>query len=174
MIYNYEKRVLLMTIKELSIEIEKKYNFYFPKSKCFVKFSKNLYSSIYITCFLAGDKTENICNYWDNDLFKIRFEIDNDNKPFKKEFTIDSLLPDNLLLTNHSKYYLIKPIYNKYNAYDSKSLKFRKSKGNCNKILNSLEKFFIELKKELISDLENDIISKINHKKLLKNKLEVL
>jgi hypothetical protein len=159
-----------MIIKDFLKEIETMYNKQFPTSKIFVKFNTNLYSSIIISCMLAGNNTENAGNYWENDMFNIRFSIDNEGRAFQKDITIDSELPENLQIESSMYSYLIKP-ENKYHAYSSHKLTFRKTKGNVEKILNTLDKFFVKLKCELLQDIEKELIHN-NHLNLLLEKLK--
>jgi hypothetical protein len=158
-----------MKTKELIAEIENAYSRYFPNSKIFVNFSTNLYPSIYITCFLAKDKSENSGGYWDNDILNVRFMIGGENfREFSKDITLDSELSI-ITLENQSKNYHIKPD-NKYMVYSGKDLSFRKVQGNADKILKSLKTFFEKMKLSLQDDLNNDKIHD-HHVNLVINKL---
>ena len=70
---------------------------------------------------------------------------------------------------NLSKSYLIKP-QNKYLAYSRTMLKFRKINGDEQKIAKGFEKFIKNLKEQLQSDINNDLIHK-NFIELLKSKI---
>lgn len=158
-----------MKTSELMSEIEKTYYNHFPNSKIFVKHSNNLFNSIRINCFLAGDKSENSGNYWDNDIFNIRFQIMGENgRELPVNTSIDSELGI-LTLENDGKSYLIIP-ENKYMAYGSKSVNFRKVQGDTNKIIFALDKFFSNLKKSLTSDFESGNITS-NHVEIVKRKI---
>jgi len=157
-----------MKINELIQQIENTYNKHFPLSKCFVKLSTNLYSSIFIDCHLAGDKTELYNGYWENDIFRIRFSIDTDKGAFKNINEM-SEVPENLRMEIDSKSYLLKPA-NPHMAFDRRNLSFRKTKGNAKKIVATLDKYFAKLKEELIKDLQAGLIHK-NHINLLTEKL---
>lgn len=156
-------------MKKFLEEIEKTYHKYLPNSKCKAVFSKNIYSSISVYCFLANDKTELFNGYWDNDMINIRFTIDTGKGEFDKDINVESELPDNLKLEANSKSYTIKPT-EKYMAYGRRKVYFRKTVGNGDKIIKTLDKFFNKLYNQLQDDLEHDIIHD-NHRKLLINKL---
>ena len=160
-----------MTMKKFLEEIEKTYSKYFPNSKCFVKLSKNLYHSISINCFLANDRIELSGGYWENDMFSITFWIDTEKGQFDKNIILDSEVPNNLKLECTNKSYLIKP-NTKYMAYGRTKLTFRKTVGNDEKILKSLDKFFKKLYDSLLEDIENNNIHE-KHIELLKRKLEI-
>jgi len=158
-----------MNTTQLITEIEKTYYNHFPKSKIFVKFNTNLYRSISITCCLAGDKSENISGYWDNDILNVRFRIIGEKfKEFSKNVDLESEL-ETVSLENYSKSYHVKPT-SPYMVYSSKQLSFRKIDGNPEKIIKSLDGFFIKLKNSLLADLETDNIHP-NHLELVKNKI---
>ena len=108
-----------MNIEKFKSEIEKTYKSHFPNSKVSVMSKSRLYNSIYIQCFLAGDKTENQGNYWDNDMMYIIFEIDSNGKELPENF--ESELPNELTFTSDRRWYYIKPD-NKYNAYKSERI----------------------------------------------------
>lgn len=158
-----------MIMKELTQEIERSYNKYFKNSKCFVNFSKNLYSSISINCFLANNKEELTNGYWENDMFSIRFSIDTERGQFSKDIDINSEVPENLKLEANAKSYVLRPSVS-YMAYDRKKLSFRKTIGDSKKIIATLDKFFKKLHEELEKDLQLNLIHD-NHKNLLIEKL---
>lgn len=159
-----------MLIKEFIQEAENIYNKYFPLSKCFIRFSKNLYSNITIACFLAGDKKENSNNYWENDMFNIRFSIDTITGQFPNNIDENSIIPNNLVLECNRKSYDIKP-ESKYLVYDTKKVDFRKVKGDSKKLLQALDKFFKKLYAQLRDDLQAGIIHE-HFKELLIKKLQ--
>ncbi len=160
-----------MITSEFCSNLESIYNKHFPQSKAFAKFDSRLYSSIYVNLFLAGSKEENSGSYWDNDMLHITFRIVTPSGEFPKDVTLDSELPEIILIENVHKSYWLKP-EDKYSAYGRRKLSFRKAEGNAEKILKVFEKFCIALKKSLIEDLQNDLIHN-NHKELLTKKLGV-
>jgi hypothetical protein len=160
-----------MITSKLCSSLESIYNKHFPHSKAFAKFDSRFYSSIYVNLFLAGSKEENSRSYWDNDMLHITFRIVTPSGEFSKDVTIDSELPEIILIENVNKSYWLKP-EDKYSAYGRRKLSFRKAEGNVEKILQVFEKFCIALKKSLVEDLQNDLIHS-NHKELLTKKLGV-
>jgi hypothetical protein len=158
-----------MKTSELIVAIENTYSKHFPNSKIFVKFSTNLYSSISVRCFLAGDKNENSGGYWDNDILNVIFMISSENfKEFPKGVTLDSELGI-IGIENNGKSYNTKPD-NQYMAFGRKELSFRRVQGNTEKIIKVLNTFFEKMKTSLQDDLKQDRIHK-DHIDLVKNKL---
>lgn len=158
-----------MKLNELLEGIKNSYLKYFPNSLCKAKYSDNLYSSIYVKCYIGKEKDEFANGIIQNDMLHVSFLIDNEGKQLPKELTLDSEIPNNLSLENKQKSFLTKPD-SEYLVYGSKSLAFRKTKGDGEKIIKTLDKFFSKLRDELINELENDNI----HDKdveLLKRKL---
>jgi hypothetical protein len=160
-----------MLVKDFTKKVEETYNRYLPASKCFARLSTNLHPSISISCFLANDKTELYNRYWENDMMNIRFSIDTEKGEFPKDIMNDSEIPNNLQLTIWSKSYLLKPLKSNM-CYDGKQLPFRKTKGDSQKIINTLDKYFLKLHAELLQDLKNNLIHD-NHKNLLISKLAI-
>ena len=157
-----------MRMNELITNIENSYYRYFPDSKIFVKFS-TFYPSISVKCYLAGDKTENISNYWNNDILNIQFMISGENfREFSRDINQESEL-NIVSLENNYKSYHIKPD-SPYMVYSRRKLSFRKVQGNSEKIIKSLDDFFKKLKKSLLDDLNNGNIHK-NHLDIARVKL---
>jgi hypothetical protein len=164
-----KQEVFTMTINEFLKQIEGSYNKHFTKSKCFARYANNLYRSIGIKCYLAGDNKENSGNYWDNDMFNIGFSITLDTGEFTKDTTPETDIPNNLELKAWHKTYFTKP-ENKYNVYGSNTLKFRKTVGDPKKIIKTLDVFFAKLKEELIKEIDLNNIHE-NYLELLKTKI---
>jgi hypothetical protein len=147
-----------MIMQDFLTEIEKTYSAHFPYSRVSVQFNKNLYSSIFIRCYLAGDKIENSGKSWDNDMFMIIFQIDTTSGEFPRSITLDSVMPDNLVMESTYNHYHIKPD-SPYLVYSSKKpVNYRKVKGDYHKILNTFDKYCNGLKESLLDDLSNDRI----------------
>lgn len=158
-----------MKLNELLTGIKEAYGKYFPESLCKVQYSDNLYSSIYINCYIGKDKEEFANGIMQNDMLGISFLIDSNGKQLPKGLIADSEIPESLLLENKSKSYLTKP-ENQYLCYSNKSISFRKTKGEGEKIIKTLDKFFKKLHDELVAELEADNIHD-SHKELLIKKL---
>jgi len=158
-----------MKINELIQQIESTYSKHFPLSRIHVDYVGNIYRSISIVCYLAGNSTEVYNKIWRNDMLNISFSIDAELGEFEKGTTIESELPEKLKMEVKCKNYLIKP-NSKNLVYSRRELAFRKTKGNAKKILTTLDKYFAKLKEELKSDL---LIGNItdNHMELLTEKL---
>jgi hypothetical protein len=146
-----------MQVKTLLSEFEKSYHSHFQHSAISAKFSKGIYSSIYIRLYLANDKSELSGGYWDNDILTIIFCIDTATGEFPREIDLESELPNNLVMENSSKHYHIKPPSSMY-AYGSRKLSYRKTTGEASKILASFDKFCDGLKKSLQDDLQAENI----------------
>lgn len=166
----YKRGLLKMKMNEFINEIQGTYYKYFKDSKIQVDFTSNLYNSIYIKCLLARDKTEVAHGIIDNDMLHIKFSIDHNGKAFDKDITINSIVDFNDLNLNcWDKSYLIKP-NDRFLAYSSRKLTFRKTKGDTKKVISTLDKFFKKLKDQLISDYNENMIHK-SHIEIVKKKL---
>jgi len=148
-----------MKFKEFTQEIQQSYNKYFPHSRCFIELSKGFHYNIYLRCFLANNVEELASGYWNNDMFDIRFFITPPKGQFEKDFTVNSDLPEDLIIEFHSNSYVIKPPTN-YLVYGRHKVFFRKTKGDSKKIIKTLEKFFLNLSNSLKDDLEKNNIHK--------------
>ena len=144
-----------MKTSEFIQAIETAYSSKFPQSKAFVKMSHNLYSQIRIDFMSAETKEENAMNYWENDCFSIGFTISSENGQLPKDLTLDSELPQNLLLESKCNSYRIKP-ENQYMFCSYKKVSFRKTKGNDTKLLKTIESFIDKLHESILSDIENN------------------
>jgi len=158
-----------MKINELMQAIENTYSKHFPLSRISVDYVGNIYRSISIVCYLAGDSTEVYNKIWRNDMLNIRFSIDAESGEFEKGTTEESELPENLKIEVNCKNYLIKP-NNSHLVYSRRELKYRKTKGNAKKIIATLDKYFIKLKLQLQEDLKDEMITD-NHKELVLTKI---
>ena len=158
-----------MKINEFMQQIETTYSKHFPLSRISVDYVGNIYRSISIVCYLAGNNTEVYNKIWRNDMLNIRFSIDAESGEFEKGTTIESEIPEKLKMEVNCKNYLIKP-NNSHLVYSRRELTFRKTKGNAKKIVATLDKYFTKLKEELKNDLLAGNITD-NHKELLTKKL---
>lgn len=158
-----------MKLNELLTGIKEAYGKYFPESLCNVSYNDNLYSNIYIKCYIGKDKEEFANGIIQNDMLGISFSIDSNGKQLPKGLIADSEIPEILSLENKSKSFLTKA-ENQYMCYGRKDISFRKTKGEGEKIIKTLDKFFKKLHDELVAELEADNIHE-NHKELLTKKL---
>ena len=153
-----------MKYSEFKAAVEENYKKYFPFSMCSVKLYSGLGKMIFIDCYLAGNKEEFPNRISQNDMFKIGFCIS-----VQDNFTMDSDMPENMVMEVQSKCYNIKP-ENPHCCYSSRSLPYRKTKGNTKKVLSTLDKYFRVLKENLVADLYNQNITK-EHGMLLVDKI---
>ena len=131
-------------------DIEKSYKKYFPKSLINIRITDMLgIKSIYAECYLAKDESEVPHRILDNDTFRIKFSIEN-----LENFND---LPDVMMLEWYYKSIKLNPSDDFYYC-DFKQLPFRKTKGDADKILKTLDKYFKLLKNTVIEELENDNI----------------
>ncbi|SRR5258706_4648131 len=152
-----------MQTQEFTKAIERTYHSYFPSSAISVTFHSSLYRSIWITCYLAGNKEELSGKIWGNDILNISFSIESDSGEFSRDVTLESELPENLVLEVEHKSYAIKPETHNM-AYGKRKLSFRKMQGNATKLLQVFDKYFAQLKESLTIDLASNVISEGYHK----------
>ena len=106
--------------------------------------------TIFIDCYLAKDKTEFPNNIVQNDPMKVTFAI-----TVPDDITVDNYLPEAITLEAYQRCYATKP-ENKYLYCDLKKVAFRKTTGNPDKILKTLDKFFAKLHNSMVEDYKND------------------
>lgn len=141
------------TVSEFIDEIKAVYHKYLPDSGCAVKLSKVLGKTLWIDFYLAGDNSEVANGYWVNDMFKISFSI-----YLPDDIELSSDMPENLTLEAHNSWIAVKPT-SKYVAYDSKKIPFRKTTGDCKKILTTLDRYTKRLYDILVATYENDEVA---------------
>ena len=131
-------------------DIEKTYKKYFPESLINIHKEEMLSSkNIYAECYLAKDASEVPYRQLANDMFDVTFCIEK-LKNFNE-------LPDSIQLIWNYKSIKLKPSDERY-YYDRKQLPFRKTKGDADKILKTLDRCFKLLKNTVIEEFENDNI----------------
>jgi len=158
-----------MKVNEFIQTVKESYYKQFPKSHINVSLSTNLCPSIGIVCYLSKDNTEVANGIINNDMFHVRMSVARQIGHLGNTITNDDVLPDDLELELYSKSYTIKP-KNRYHVYDSLKLPFRKTKGNSDKLVKTLDGYFKKLKDSLENSLEKDLIHD-NYKELLISKI---
>jgi len=142
-----------MNINQLQNEIKEKFLTQFPHSRIFIKYG-GFARTIWINCFLSEDNSECSNGIIHNDMFKISFEItSSEGYEFSKDVNLESELGE-VALESHSNHYTI--LSDDSRLYcDHKKVSFRKSVGTPEKIIQSLDKFFIKLKLSVSEDIQN-------------------
>ena len=142
----YLKEEETKEIKEFVNDIEKTIKKYFKNSTLDVKYSTNLLESIWIY-FAIGEKKYWSYGYADNSPVNVKCSIykatENSNFLEKMEFK-----------PQISKIY-IKPENPQYMEYDSVKIPARKATGNKDKILNTIDKLFSNVKKLTKENIPN-------------------
>lgn len=139
-------------------KLELAYKEVFKNSK--IAITKNSFSGnnvLWVQLYLAKNESEEINGYFDNDILGIIFKI-------------TKTAENNYIIENIQNRYLVKPT-NKYLAYESKKVAFRKTQGNEDKIITAFKKYVENLHKALLEDLEQGNIHE-NHLELVKEKLK--
>lgn len=149
---------------ELLNSIKESYIKQFPNSIIIAQLHKGIGKSLYVKCYMSGKKEEFHNGIEENDMLSVTFWCHN----IPRDTELDSELPENIEMECTEKSYLIKP-ENKYLCYGRRKLSYRKTQGT-EKIIKSLDKFFVKLKESLENDLENGNITD-DHKELLISKL---
>lgn len=159
-----------MTVQDFMSKIEDTYHKYFPNSACFARFKMFLGKPyIAIHCFFAKDQSELSGGYWENDMINISFNI---NLPKDIEST-DDYMPDSVVLeTMRGTSFLTKPYKpeDKYCAYGTTKVPFRKTTGTPTKIIASFDKFSKKLYDTIVSEYNADHLDS-KHAELAKNKI---
>jgi hypothetical protein len=147
-------------VKNFMENVENTYHKYFPNSLASVCIFSGLGKHISISCYLAKDRSEELHGYFENDMFNVSFMID---------LTKDGKFPSTLVLESTKSSFSTKPS-SPYLAYGYKKVPFRKTKGDAEKILKTLDKYFSVLKKSVKEELDNDNIHNL-HIDLVKSKI---
>ena len=117
----------------------------FPKSMVDCEFSNRLYNSITLRFSLGKDKSEYANGYVQNDPFFTSLQIDVQGK----ELSTDGSLPNILTVTCRNQNIVIKPSQGSYSSRDNLKVPFRKTNGDSKKIIDTVKKYFISVKKTL-------------------------
>ena len=154
-----------MTIEEFMQKVKAIYAKHFPDSRCHVQLTKNLGCAIFIDFYLAKDSSEVFNGYAVNDMFQCGFDIFLEGR---KE--LNDLMPDSMVLEAMKSVIKIRP-ENRYLAYDTVKIPFRKTTGNAKKILAALEKYVTRLASIVHEEYDKDTISD-GYKDLLDSKID--
>lgn len=146
-----------MTFAEFKEQVNALYKAEFPNSACSVSKGALGRDTFFITFYLAGNQSEFPNRIAQNDLFNISFHILQNVGRYDDGIEIkdDVELPDTLILDAFDKSILTKPD-NKYMAYGSISLPFRKTTGTPEKILETLKRYIAKIKSTLVDLYHND------------------
>lgn len=140
-----------MKLNELQAQIEESYHYYFPNSRIFVNYSDKFGATITIGCYLAGDKTENPGNYWDNDLFHVSLTIHGESgRQLPKGLQADSELPEIMELSQYLSYFFTKTD-DKYKYCESEKFSFRKNSGDAAKLVKYIDKYFASMREKVLT-----------------------
>lgn len=156
-----------MKYSEFKSLIEKTYAGKFPESFCNVRICKfSGWANIGIDCYLAKSDKECAYGYYDNDPMKVKFAVE---LPRGFNENADEL-PENLTLESRAHYYHIKPVKDKWLAYESRDIPFRKSSGTPEKLAQVFGKFVGKLHDSLADDVKNNALH-VNHAALAAEKI---
>lgn len=154
-----------MKFAEFKDVVQEEYRKILPNSMCQVYVYKCLGKSLDIVCRMAGNEKEFSHGIAGNDMLHVSFSIslpDNFNKD-------EDELPDALVMEVKGKSYRIKP-ENPMSYCSSRSLPYRKTKGNADKFVKTIGRYFTTLRSSLEDDLKAGNIH-VDNIKLLEEKL---
>ena len=159
-----------MTVQEFMDIIENTYHKYFPNSKCLIKFG-NLLGTPYILirCYLANSASELSGGYWENDMMHISFNV---NLPKNITSTDDSLPTTITIEVVNGPTFATKPYKpeDKYCAYGSVKIPFRKTSGTPSKVVTSFDRFSSKLYDTISREYADGHLD-AQHEKVAKTKL---
>lgn len=162
-----------MNVSQFREEAKQVYAKYFDGSRLIVESTHGIFRNIVVSCYLVKDQSEAINGISQNDMFSIRFSITNNGNEFDREEYKkgeEMELTDTLTLESWAKEYTTKPV-GPYCVYGSQDVVFRKTTGNAQHILKTLDKFFQRLNTQLHFDIQTGMIHK-NHIELLTRRLK--
>lgn len=137
-----------MKFTEFKDKVQEEYRKILPESMCKTYIFKCLGKRVYIDCFIAGNNRELPNGIEANDMLNISFSFalpDNFNEG------VDAL-PDALVMEVMKKCYRIKT-ESPYLYCDYHNMSYRKTRGNAEKIVKTLERYFSSLRSSLEDDL---------------------
>jgi len=139
-----------MKFTEFKEKMESAFNRRFDQSYCRVGIYHCLGTSITIDCLLGKDKTEVISGISQNDMMHVSFIIHmpdswNDTEDLPTEMTMESI----------SKSIKVKPT-NKYLYCESKTIAYRKTKGDAEKQIKTFTKFVDKLFDTVVAEYKAD------------------
>ena len=140
----------MTTVKMFCETVKILYARFFNECICDARLVRCLGKTVFIDCYLAKDKTEFPNNIVQNDPMKVTFAITVPN-----DITVDDYLPDVITIESYQRCYATKP-ENKYLYCDLKKVPFRKTTGDPDKVLKTLDKFFAKLYDSMVTDYNND------------------
>lgn len=149
-----------MKFKEFKELVKTNYNSVFPDSMCSITLSTLGGDSAFIRYYLAGKPDEFPNQIAGNDLFHIMFcvrQTVTDEYGYSPKLDDEMELPDTLVLDVQQKTIATKPD-NKYMAFGSVSLPFRRTTGTPEKILDTLMKYNEIIKKTLTELYEEEAL----------------
>lgn len=134
-----------MNIQEFITNAEEIYHKHFPNSKTIVVLQKGYATdSIKIKSFLAGNESELICGYWENDPFNISFEIDLETKVQDHDFELNY----NCVLAGTGNTFLVAPSESSNLAFASERVNYKRTTGEGDRLIQALDKFYARLRKQ--------------------------
>lgn len=159
----YLKESKAMTFAEFKEGIQKAYAKYFPKSACSVVIYRLIGYSIFVSCYIAKDKSECPNGYWDNDMMNVCFFVDLPNTYDEKS----GVLPETLEVEIKKGSFTIKSLDHMY-AYQSEKVGLRKFKGSPEQLIKKFDAAFKKVKatfdnvknKDLIPDNQKEVVAK--------------
>lgn len=151
-----------MKFEELKNEIKERYAEIFAGA-CVVRKYACLGKHIVIDCYLGEAQGGTIS---DNDMLKVSFNID---LPDNFNYDTDEL-PEKLTMESWHNHYLIEP-ENKYLAYGSRKVPYRKTTGTPEKLITATAKFFKKMYNLIREDYDKGNIHK-NYIKVVEHNIQ--
>lgn len=140
-----------MKFAEFKERIESEYHKRFNDSYCKCNVYKCLGTSITIDCYLAKDKTEVPHGIAANDTFRVSFMIH-----MPDGWSKEDEMPEMMVMDAIKKSIKIKPEEGTYCYCSSKSVSYRKAKGNAEKLIKSFDKVCDRLFDMVIKEYRSD------------------
>lgn len=151
----------MMNFETMQSEILKKWDEHF-NGKCDIEICRVYGRFIWLEMRLS--EKINVCRQ--NDIFQISFMID-----LPDNFNESENLPEKLTIISNARCYKIKPEKNKYLAYESRTIPFRKTTGTPEKIIQVIGKFIDKLYEQFTTDYKNGNITN-NYIEIVKENLK--
>lgn len=148
-----------MNKTDFSHAVEVSYHKYFPDSLISLSFSRLVAGSFWIRPYLAASEKETANQNIDNDVFHVLFSVEG----------IHDNLNDEIVVEVHHKTFTTTPT-NTFCVYGHEVFPMRKIKGNPEKVLKTLDKYFAGMRTALLEAVKTGRIH-TNHIEIVNKKL---
>ena len=145
-----------LTYSQFCDKVKSSYNNYFPNSTCDTQINRSFGNFISVSLYLVKDQSESINKILQNDMFRVYFTIDPEDR---RKISGEDIMDTTYVLEVVRAWYTTNPTSPNM-VYGSKKLPFRKTRGSASKLLFVIDKYFKTLHDMVEESLANGEIHK--------------